>query len=413
MAVTGWIVPTANTVEAGSGTWTNDTNIRTDDGTEATFSLAVKNTAGRWNAGQTFGLGALIPAGSTITKVEIRAEWRVNSTSGIATLGLQSFVSAGAVGAERTNATEPTTLTTDTFDVTADRTWTRANLLDGTFELKVRGTNGNSTNDPSYRVDHIAVQVTYTPITGAAALTGTGSATVAGVRTRLGVAALTGTGSQTAAGVRTRLGVAALTGTGSLTADGTVTGPGATVTGEAALTGAGSSSVTGVRTRLGVAALSGTGSGVVAGTRSTFAAGALTGAGSLAVSGVRSTFAVVALTGTGSQVIAGLRLTFATAALVGTGTSDVAGVRSRFADAALTAAGSLVADGARLNLGAAALTGIGTLSVFIPTPPVEGGLGGGSGDEGQGGGGSGSEGQDAAIGGVDGTLNLTTGIEGG
>ena len=162
MASTGWLLPTANTVEAGSGTWTNDTNILADDGTEATLSIAAKNTTGRWNAGQTFNVDSAIPAGSTITKVEIRAEWRVNSAGGIANLELQSFVSGGAVGSVRANAAEPTTLTTDTFDITADRSWTRADLLNGTFELKVRGRNGNNATDPSYRFDHIAVQVEYT-----------------------------------------------------------------------------------------------------------------------------------------------------------------------------------------------------------------------------------------------------------
>lgn len=162
MASTGWVLPAANTVEAGNGTWTNDANISADDGAEATFALAVKNTSGRWNAGQTFGLDAIIPAGSTINQVEIRAEWRVNSTGGIANLELQAFVGGVAVGTVLANAAEPTTLTTDTDDITADRAWTRDDLLDGTFELKVRGRNGNSTTDPSYRVDHIAVQVDYT-----------------------------------------------------------------------------------------------------------------------------------------------------------------------------------------------------------------------------------------------------------
>lgn len=166
MPVTGWILPTANTVEAGNGTWTGDTNIRTDDGTEATFSLTTKNVSGRWNSGQTFGFDSLVPAGATINVVEIRAEWRVNNAGGIANLELQAFVSAGAVGAVRANSAEPTTLTTNSFDITADRAWTRADLLDGTFELKVRGRNGNSATDPSYRVDHIAAQVTYTVLVG-------------------------------------------------------------------------------------------------------------------------------------------------------------------------------------------------------------------------------------------------------
>ncbi|HZL93741.1 MAG TPA: hypothetical protein VFB99_08855 [Vicinamibacterales bacterium] len=163
MASTGWLLPTANTVEAGDGTWTNDTEILTDDGTEATLSVAVKNTTGRWNAGQTFNFDSAIPAGATITKVEIRADWRIASTAStvIAILELQAFVSAGAVGSVSANSSEPTTLTTDTFDITADRSWTRADLLNGTFELKVRGRNGNDADDPSYRVDHIAAQIEY------------------------------------------------------------------------------------------------------------------------------------------------------------------------------------------------------------------------------------------------------------
>jgi hypothetical protein len=162
MATTGWVLPTANTVEAGSGTWTNDTNIRVDDGTEATFSLASKNTTGRWNAGQTFNLDSAIPSGSTIDTVEIRCEWRLNNAGGIGILEMQAFVSGGAVGAVRSNSAEPTTLTTDNANITADRSWVRADLLNGTFELKCRGRNGNSATDPSYRFDHIAVQVGYT-----------------------------------------------------------------------------------------------------------------------------------------------------------------------------------------------------------------------------------------------------------
>lgn len=74
-------------------------------------------------------------------------------------------------------------------------------------------------------------------VTGAAALTGTGSSTVAGVRTRLGAAALTGAGSSTVAGTRTRLGAAALTGTGSSSATGYKDGDVVRVVGTAAITG--------------------------------------------------------------------------------------------------------------------------------------------------------------------------------
>ncbi len=163
MPATGFVLPTAQSVTGTEpGTWTNPENILANDGVEAVFSLTSKNSAGKWNAGQSFGFDSLIPAGSTIDLVEIRVNWRVNSTGGIANLELQAFVGGVAVGTVRANSAEPTTLTLDSFDITADRAWTRADLLNGTFELKVRGRNGNSTTDPSYRVDHVQAQVTYT-----------------------------------------------------------------------------------------------------------------------------------------------------------------------------------------------------------------------------------------------------------
>lgn len=161
MPATGFVLPSARTIDAGNGTWTNDVNVLADDGAEATFSLTTKNVAGRALRGQTFGFDAAIPAGSNIDQVQIRTEWRVNNAGGIATLTLQAFVSGAAVGAARTNAAEPTVLTIETFDVTADRAWTRADLLNAVFELRTWGVNGNSTSDPSYRWDYIAVQVTY------------------------------------------------------------------------------------------------------------------------------------------------------------------------------------------------------------------------------------------------------------
>lgn len=162
MPTTGFLLPTARTVDAGSGTWTNDVNILADDGAEATFSLTSKNTAGRWLRGQTFNFDAAIPVGATIDLVEIRMEYRVNNTGGVANPQIQAFVGGTGIGTVRTaSPLEPITLTLNTFDITADRAWTRADFLNGTFELYVRGQNGNSTTDPSYRWDYIAAQVTY------------------------------------------------------------------------------------------------------------------------------------------------------------------------------------------------------------------------------------------------------------
>jgi hypothetical protein len=159
---TGFVLPTASGILAGSGTWTLPGNITANDGTEATFSLAVKNTTGRWAVAEIFGLLSIIPVGATIDQVNIRSEWRVNNAGGIGILEMQAFVSGASVGAVRANSAEPTTLTTSTFDITADRAWTRADFADGTFEILIRGRNGNSATDPSYRWDHVAVEVVYT-----------------------------------------------------------------------------------------------------------------------------------------------------------------------------------------------------------------------------------------------------------
>jgi hypothetical protein len=164
---TGWLRPTANTIEAGNGTWTNSTNIFVNDGVEAEALLTTKNVDGAWNAGQFFNFDSNIPLGATISTVQVRGDWRVSSAGGIGILEMAAFVSGSSTGVIRDNSLEPTSLTTNTFDITADRGWVRDDLLNSTFELKIRGRNGNSTNNPGYRFDHIAARVLYTASTEA------------------------------------------------------------------------------------------------------------------------------------------------------------------------------------------------------------------------------------------------------
>ncbi len=175
-------------------------------------------------------------------------------------------------------------------------------------------------------------------VTGAAALTGTGSSTIAGVRTRLGVAALTGTGSSTIAGTHTWMAAAALTGAGSAT-------------------------IAGVRTRFGTAALSGQGSATAAGVRTRSGSAALSGVGSLTAAGTHEWLAAAALSGTGSLVASGDRIVLGAADLTGTGSETVAGAVVVFGAADLTGVGDLTATGLSITGGAALLTGIGSMVV--------------------------------------------------
>lgn len=169
MPATGFVIATAQSSDVlASTTWSNQANIVVNDDTEATEALIAKNTptpadstSSGWIKVTTFGFDGLIPAGAAITKVEIQYRWRVNSAAGIANRDL-----CWALGGTRgTNlhslATEPLTLETVTTDVTAERAWTRADLLNATFAVHARGRNGNSTTDPSYRFAWIKVQVSY------------------------------------------------------------------------------------------------------------------------------------------------------------------------------------------------------------------------------------------------------------
>jgi hypothetical protein len=355
MPTTGFKLPAARTIDAGNGTWTNDVNVLTDDGAEATFSLTTKNVSGRWLRGQTFGFDTAVPAGATIDQVNIRMEYRVNSTGGIANPQCQAFVGGVAVGAVRTaSPLEPTVLTLNTFNVTADRAWTRADLLNASFEMRIRGTNGNSTTDPSYRWDLMAVEVVYTEAGATThALSATGTGTSAGTAPLKSTLVLAGTGTGTSAGTAPLIGTLALasTGTGAsagsanltivvagTTYDLTATGTG-TSAGSAALRATNTLASTGTGTSTGAAALRSTLAASATGT------GTSAGAANLTIVPTGPTTWSLSSTGVGtSDGLAALAERMALAAL-GVGTS------------AGTAALTIVGVGGPFTVGEAA-TGI-------------------------------------------------------
>jgi RHS repeat-associated protein len=137
--------------------WTNSGNAYTSDNTYATASPA-KNQTTSVRVG-TFGFDAQIPANATITNVTVSVEWKVDTTSSIATLGSQVYVGGTARGTEFVNSAEPTSDTTQTYTVSG---LTRADLLDGTFEVQARASRGNSNTAFTASLDTVSVQVDYT-----------------------------------------------------------------------------------------------------------------------------------------------------------------------------------------------------------------------------------------------------------
>lgn len=152
--------PTTDT--AVSGGWTNPTNVQADDSAVASINVASKNnTFDREQAGYGFDT---IPDGSTINTVTIEVEHRVTNTSNIAHLENIAYV-GGVAGATNTDSLEPTTLTARTYAYSrpGGGSWTRADLLDGTFKTRIRARNGNNATSVNFEWDYIRVNVDYTP----------------------------------------------------------------------------------------------------------------------------------------------------------------------------------------------------------------------------------------------------------
>lgn len=182
MAETGYRFATSSLTSTGS--WTNLGGFFATDGNEAATSIAAKNTSSVAQL-RNFGFTTtMIPSDATIDQVLMRCVWRVTTNASvIANLGAAVNLSSVGLLAVHYNTAEPISLTTDVFDITADRAWQPADFLDGTLRVDARPHNGNDASDPFYRYDSIELDVFYTPaavvaertIKSASALDGCGS----------------------------------------------------------------------------------------------------------------------------------------------------------------------------------------------------------------------------------------------
>lgn len=157
MATVSTQYPTTNAAETGAGL-TNPTNAYADDTSYATGAPG-KNTTLATKYGN-FGFDAIIPSGATITKVQIIELHKVSTTSSVATCRTYTKV-GGSAGSNHDDATEPAADTTKTYDVTAERSWTRANLLDGTLEVVLAAVQGSSGTAVTMSFDFVKVEVTW------------------------------------------------------------------------------------------------------------------------------------------------------------------------------------------------------------------------------------------------------------
>lgn len=235
-----------------------------------------------------------------------------------------------------------------------------------------------------------------TAFSGAAALTGTGTLTRAGVPSPTGAAASGAAGTLVAAGAAAVPAAPAFTASGVLvvagqavasvvfTASGALTAPAAAAAaGAGAFTGSGVLSVAGVPAPVRAVALTGSGALTRAGTIGTAGVGVLAGSGALNVGGLPAAAGPVALAGSGAltstpAVAATGSVQPATvgtlsvvsggftgvAAFAAAGTLSAAGVTGYAGTTAFTAAGALTTVGVARYAAPSTFTAAGTLAAF-------------------------------------------------
>lgn len=132
---------------AVSGTWSSPTAVQVADGVVAATTLDTPSlTVERRQGG--YGFDAVLPDGASITSVGVEVRHRVSTPDGAASL--ENFVAVGGTaGTVNADSSEPTALTTLVYDVSrpGGGSWTRADLLDGTFVTGLRASTAVDTLD--------------------------------------------------------------------------------------------------------------------------------------------------------------------------------------------------------------------------------------------------------------------------
>lgn len=143
------------------GTWTTETAIlsNTDSSAVANITIGTKSEVDILEV-QNFGFDGVITAGAVIDTVTVYVNWGVSTTKSVATLNIYARVVSTNL-TTHSNTAEPTSLTEDTYDITAERSWTRADLLDGTFFIRVEAAQGNSATSCTYNYDYVLVEVVW------------------------------------------------------------------------------------------------------------------------------------------------------------------------------------------------------------------------------------------------------------
>jgi len=156
MANTASTLGTTTSIIAGA--WTTPASILAENDNVTFFTTTTKNDVRTLEVGN-FGFGTTLPAIAGITRVDYTV--RESRTSG--GTNATALVRASVEGAY--NNTNNNTLTTTTYGNEGrpgGGSWTRNDLLNGVFAIRVRGTQPNNTTSRTYQFAWVEAIVYYT-----------------------------------------------------------------------------------------------------------------------------------------------------------------------------------------------------------------------------------------------------------
>ena len=156
MATTGYVLPTA--AADVTGVWTNLSNVLAENDSVATFTTTTKNDDRLWR-GHTFNFDSLVPANASIDAVNFRHRG-LRSTGGTLEAWVRRSTTDGTASGNAN--TSLTTVTVAPVARPGGGSWTRADLLNGTLEVRGRGLQPNNTTSRTYSFAWIEVEVVYT-----------------------------------------------------------------------------------------------------------------------------------------------------------------------------------------------------------------------------------------------------------
>ena len=164
-ADTGLKSPTANAADTGGDGNGFELNPTYAYGDDTSYASNIDGAADRHRY---YNYGISVPAGATINGIEVRLDWRLDSKTGVSSMGVELSWDAGTTWtAAKTDTTESTTMHTKTLGTSTDtwgHTWTTAQLGDANF--RVRLTSNSDTAARDFYLDWAAVKVYYTSASG-------------------------------------------------------------------------------------------------------------------------------------------------------------------------------------------------------------------------------------------------------